>query len=73
MGHLVLVICGTWHFDGLKLTCMSDLSYPCSRVWMLFCRVIDSPSELIARYMAISSARRLTLDLTGSGRVIYIY
>ena len=38
-----------------------------------FCRVIDSPSELIARYMAVSSAKSLTLDLTWSGRsFIYI-
>ena len=35
---------------------------------MSFCRVIDSPSELIARYMIVSSVKSLTLDLTGSGR-----
>ena len=35
---------------------------------MSFCIVIDSPSELIARYMAASSAKSLTLDLTWSGR-----
>ena len=35
---------------------------------MSFCRVIDSPSELIARYMAISSAKSLTLNLTWSAR-----
>ena len=44
-----------------------------SRVWRSFYRVIDSPSELIARYMAISSAKSMTLDLTWSGRsFIYI-
>ena len=71
MGHLVLVICRTWHLDGLKL--MSYLFSHSSRVWRPFCRVIDSSSELKARYMAVSSAKRLTLDSTGSGRVIYIY
>ena len=35
---------------------------------MSFCRVIDSPSELIARYMSVSPAKNLTLDLTWSGR-----
>ena len=35
---------------------------------MSFCRVIDSPSELISRYMAVSSAKSLTLDLTWSGK-----
>ena len=52
--------------DGLTL-----MSYRCShfsRVKRSFCRVIDSPSELIARYMAVSSAKSLTLDLTWSGR-----
>ena len=44
-----------------------------SRVWRSFCRVIDSHSELIARYMDVSSAKSLTLDLTWSGRsFIYI-
>ena len=38
-----------------------------SRVKRSFCRVIDSPSELIARYMAVSSAKSLTLGLTWSG------
>ena len=35
---------------------------------MSFSRVIDSPSKLIARDMAVSSAKSLTLDLTWSGR-----
>ena len=48
MGHLALVICRTWHLDGLKL--MSHRFSLISRVWRSFCRVIDSPSELIARY-----------------------
>ena len=66
MGHLTLVICRTWHLDGLKL-----MSHRFSYVFMVkrsFCRVIDSPSELIGRYIAVSSAKSLTLDLTWSGR-----
>ena len=35
---------------------------------MSFCRVIDSPSELTARYLAVSSAKSLPLDLNWSGR-----
>ena len=35
---------------------------------MSFCREIASLSELIARYMAVLSAKSLTLDLTWSGR-----
>ena len=66
MGHLALVICRTWHLDGLKL--MSHRFSHISRMWRSFCRVIDSPSELIARYMAVSSAKSLTLYLTWSGR-----
>ena len=31
-------------------------------------KVIDSPSELVARYMAVSSAKSLSLDLTWSCR-----
>ena len=31
---------------------------------MSFCRVIDAPSELIARHMTVSSAKSITLDLT---------
>ena len=52
--------------DGLKL--MSHHYSHFSRVKRSFCRVIDSPSELIARYMAVLSAESLTLDLTWSGR-----
>ena len=48
--------------------CFSNIS----RVWMSFCRVNNSPSELTARYMAVSSAKSLTLDLTWSGR-LFIY
>ena len=47
------------------------MSHRCShfsREKRSFCKVIDSPSELIARYMAVSSAKSLTLDLTWSGR-----
>ena len=39
-----------------------------SRAWRSFCKVIDSPSKLIARYMTVSSSKSLTLDLTWSGR-----
>ena len=68
MGHLALeiVICMTWHLDGLKLK-----SHRCSylsRLRRSFCRVIDSPSELIASYTVVSSAKSLTLDLTWSGK-----
>ena len=66
MGHLALVICRFWHLDGLKL--MSHRCSHLSRVQRSFCRVIESPSELIAKYMAVSSANSLTLDLTWSGR-----
>ena len=66
MGHLTLVICRTWHLDGLKF--MPHLFPHISRMWRSFCRVIDSPSQLIARYMTVSSAKSLTLDLTWSGR-----
>ena len=65
-GHLALVICSNWHLDGLKLN--SHYFFHISRVWRSFCRVTDSPSELIARCMAVSSAKSLTLDLTWSGR-----
>ena len=66
MGHLALVICRTWHLDGLNL-----LPHRCSYLSVVsrsFCRVIDSPSELIARYMVVSSAESQSLDLTWSGR-----
>ena len=66
MGHLVFLIYRTWHLDGLKL--MSHRFSYVSGVKRSFCRVIDSPSELIGRYMAVSYAKSLTLDLTWSGR-----
>ena len=66
MGHLALAICRTRHLDGLKLISRRRSHF--SRVKRSFCRVIDSPFELIARYMAIPSAKSLTLDLTWSGR-----
>ena len=71
MGHLVLVMCRTLHLDGLKL--VSHLFADKSRLWRSFCTVIDSLSELIARHMAVSSAKSLNLDLTWSDRsFIYI-
>ena len=65
MVHLALAICRTWHLDRLKL--MSHRGSHFSMVKRPFCRVIDSPSKLIARYMVVSSAKSLTLDLTWSG------
>ena len=55
--------------DGLKL--MSHRFSHISRVLMSFCRIIESPSEPIARYMALSSAKK-TLDLTWPG-MSFIY
>ena len=52
--------------DGLKL--MSNRCSHLSRVRRSVCRVIDSPSELIDRYMPLSPAKSLTVDLTWSGR-----
>ena len=71
MGHLALVIRRTWHLEGLKL--MSHHFSHISSWWKSFCSVIDSHSELMARYMAVSSAKSLILDLTWSGRsFIYV-
>ena len=66
MGYLALVICRTWHLDGLKL--ISHRFPYISRVKRSFCRVTDSLSELIGRYMAVSSAKSLTLDYFGANR-----
>ena len=52
--------------DGLKL--MPHLFSHNSMIWRSFCRVFDSPSELTAMYLAVSSSKSLTLDLTWSGR-----
>ena len=60
MRHFALVIYRTWHLARLK-----PMPHRCShlsRVKRSFCRVIDS--ELIARFMAVSSEKSLTLDLT---------
>ena len=43
MGHLALVICRTWHLEGLKL--MSHRFSQISSWWRSFCSIIDSPSE----------------------------
>ena len=48
--------------------CFSNIS----RVWMSFCRVNDSPSELIARYMAVSSAKSLLWTWPGQVRHLYM-
>ena len=66
MGHLALVICRTWHLEGLKL--MPRRFSHTSSWWRSFCSEIDSPSELMTRYMAVSSAKSLTLNLIWSGR-----
>ena len=50
MGHLVLVICRTWHLVGLEL--MSHHFSHTSSWWRSFWSVISSPSELMAKYMA---------------------
>ena len=66
MGQLALVMCRTWHLDVLKL--MSHRFFNISRMCRSFCRVIDSPSGLIAKYIAVSSAKSLTRDLTWSAK-----
>ena len=43
-----------------------------SRVWRSFCRVIDSPSELIARFVAVSSAKSQTQIWPGLVGHLYI-
>ena len=59
MGVFDLVTCRTWHFAGLKFI-SQDLSH-CSSLERSSCRIFASDNELIARYMAVSSAKSLTL------------
>ena len=61
-GLTFLVIRRTLHFEGLK--CISNIFSHCSRHARSVCRTWP----VIARYMAVSSAKCLTLDLTYSGR-----
>ena len=65
-GLTFLVMWRTWHLEGLN--CISHIFSHCSRHAMSVCRVWPSVVELIARYMSVSSAKSLTLDLTCSGR-----
>ena len=72
--YLVLVFRGltflvkwrTWHLEGLN--CVSHIFSHCSRHVRSVCMPWSSVVELIAKYMAVSSAESLTLDLTCSCR-----
>ena len=63
-GLTFLVMRRTWHLEN----CISHIFSHCSRHARLVCRTWPSVVELIARYMAVSSAKSLTLNLTCSGR-----
>ena len=65
-GLSFLVMRRTWYLEGLN--CISHIFSYCSRHARSVCMTWPSVVELIARYMAVSSAKRLTLDLTCSGR-----
>ena len=65
MGCFNLVTCRTWHFAGLKFI-SQDFSHR-SSLGRSSCRMFASDNQLIARYMAVSSAKSLTLDCTCSG------
>ena len=60
-----LVMWRTWHLEGLNF--ISRIFSHCSRYSWSVCRTWPSVVELIARYMAVSSGKSLTLDLTCSG------
>ena len=64
-GFTFPVMWRAWHLEGLN--CISHIFSHCSRHAMSVCRTWPSVVELIARYMAVSSAKILTLDLTCSG------
>ena len=66
MGVFDLVTCRTWHFAGLKFIPQDFSRW--SSLERSSCRMFASDNELIARYMAVSSAKSLTLDRTCSGR-----
>ena len=65
-GLTFLVMCRTWHLEGLN--CISHIFSHCSRHARSVCKTWPSVVELIARYMAVSSAKSLTLVLTRSCR-----
>ena len=65
-GLTFLLMWRTWHLEGLN--CISHIFSHCSRHARSVCRTWPSVVELIARYMAVSSAKSLTLDFTGSSR-----
>ena len=65
-GLTFLVMWRTLHLEGLN--CISHIFSHCSRHARSVCRTWPSVVELIARYMTVSSAKSLTLDLTCSGR-----
>ena len=56
----------TWHLEGLNF--ISHIFSHCSRHARSVCRAWPSVVEQITRYMEVSSAKSLTLDLTGLGR-----
>ena len=66
MGVFDLVTCRTWHFAGLKFI-SQDFSH-CSSLEKSSYRMFASDNELMARHMAVSSAKSLTLDRTFSER-----
>ena len=65
-GLTFLVKWRTWHLEGLN--CISHIFSHCSRHASSVCRTWPSVFELIVRYMAVSSAKSLTLNLTCLGR-----
>ena len=65
-GLIFLVMWRTWHLEGLN--CITHIFSHCSRHARSVCRTWPSVVEQIARYMAVSSAKSLTLNLTYLGR-----
>ena len=65
-GVLLRVTWNTWHIEGLKLMSQSFSQF--SKISRSFCRISKSAWLSRARYMAVSSANNLTLDLTCSRR-----
>ena len=66
IGALSLVTCRTLHFVGLKLIPHSFSD--CSSTIRSSCKMFASDRELIHKYMAVSSTKGMTLDLTFSSR-----
>ena len=67
-GLTFLVMWRPWHLE--ELNCISHIFSHCSRHARSVCRTWPSVDEFIARYMAVPSAKSLTLDLTCSGRLL---